>query len=317
MSRPYYRKKNRKSSLIIGMIILAWSFLAVYQKLYVPAQNPAAQQTGTTASATAASGSASVYFLDVGQGDSELIRLPDGTNILIDAGTTETREELSEYLKNMGITKLDILIATHPHEDHIGGMTQVVKDFDIGTLYLPKIAENQTPTTRTYENLLDAAEAKNYKLTQGKAGMTVLDNKNEKLEFVAPNAENYKDLNDYSIVTKFTYGKTSFLFTGDAEAPSEKEILKADYNVKADVLKVGHHGSSSSTSAAFLKAVAPQYAIISCGKDNDYGHPHKEVMNRLQKANVQTYRTDEQGTVLATTDGSKISFQTNQPSLVK
>lgn len=258
-----------------------------------------------------------VYFLDVGQGDSELICLPNGTHVLIDTGTTDGADELVSYIKNLGITKIDYLIATHPHEDHIGGMTAVISTFEIGNIYMPKVAANQVPTTKCYENMLNAISKKGLKITQSKGGMTVLNSGNTKLEFFAPNGSKYNDLNSYSIVAKFTFGSNRILFTGDADTDSEKEMLKNGYDLKCDILKCGHHGSSTASSTAFLKAVDPQYAMISCGVNNDYGHPHKAVLDRLNKMKIAIYRTDLQNTILARCTGSSITVTPNQKSVIK
>ena len=283
-----------------------------------PQEAPAPQAATSSVSASAASSTqAMIYYLDVGQGDSELIRLPGGENILIDTGTGETADKLVSLLQELGVKRVDHLIATHPHEDHIGGMESVVRKIPVGKIYMPKVADKQIPTTRTYEGLIDAISDKKLKITQAKAGMTIPLSGQAKLELLAPNGTQYDDLNNYSVVAKLTYGQKTFLFTGDAEKLSEKEMLNKNYDLKCDVLKCGHHGSSSSTSAAFLKAVSPQFAVISCGLNNDYGHPNKEVLSRLQKAGVKVYRTDLQGTILARCDGRSITFETGQKSLVK
>lgn len=257
----------------------------------------------------------SIYYLDVGQGDSTLIRLPSGETILIDAGLSETDDALINRLRQLGVKKVDHLIATHPHADHIGGMAKVIEDMEIGKFYLPRVADKQVPTTRTYENMLDAAAAKGLKLTQGKAGMTILQSDDTKLEFLGPVSEKYDDLNDYSIVVKLTFGKRRFLFMGDAEKTSENELLDRTKTLGSDVLKVGHHGSNSSSTAAFLKVVEPKYAIISCGLDNSYGHPHKEVLSRLERIGATVYRTDLNGTILLRCDGNALSFRTGLSSV--
>lgn len=256
-----------------------------------------------------------VYYLDVGQADSQLIRLPDGANILIDAGTRAAGDGLTAYLQELGVRKIDALIATHPHEDHIGGMAKVIGNFEVGRIYMPKVAESQTPTTRTYEDLLDAIAAKGLKITQAKAGVTVLEDGGAKVELLAPGGEAYDGLNDYSAVTKLTFFEKKFLFTGDAEKDSEREMVESGRDLKCDVLKCGHHGSSTSTTAAFLKAAGPSYAVISCGAGNDYGHPHKEVLDRLEKAGIAVYRTDLQGTILMRCDGERITVEANQKSV--
>lgn len=244
-----------------------------------------------------------VHYIDVGQGDSELIQIGD-KNILIDAGTSD--KKALDYLKKINVTKLDYVIATHPHEDHIGSMDDVINYCTIGTFYAPKV----TTTTKTYENMIDALKKKNLKITVPKVGEQInIDNAT--LTFIAPNSTKYDDLNNYSIVVKVKYGNNSFLFTGDAEALSEGEILQKQLDIQADVLKVGHHGSSSSTSQDFLNKVNPKYAVISCGKDNDYGHPHKETLDKLKAKNIGIFRTDLSGTIIATSDGSKITFNTD------
>lgn len=279
--------------------------------------NPASSPGPNKAAQTPPSGDALIYYLDVGQGDSQLIRLPDGENILIDAGTRSTAKALVSYLKDLGVGKLDILIATHPHEDHIGGMPEVIQNFEIGKIYVPKVADSQIPTTKIYENFLDAVEDKGLKLTAAKGGDVILDGGAARLEFFAPNSEKYDGLNSYSIVTKLTYGQKSFLFTGDAEKDSENEMVELGYDLKSDVLKCGHHGSDTSTSDVFLNAVAPVYAVISCGVDNDYGHPHEETLERLEMAGATVYRTDQLDTILARCDGEGITFQPRQPAVIE
>ena len=247
---------------------------------------------------------ASVIFVDVGQGDCEIIRLADGRNILIDAGTDEGEDKLVRKIKDYGIKKFDIVIATHPHEDHIGGMDEVIDSFDIGCVYMPDVVT----TTKTFENLLDSIENKNVKVNKAKAGVFVIDEENISMVFVAPNSDKYEDLNNYSAVLKFTYGECSFLFTGDAEKLSENEMLEASTDLSARVLKVGHHGSSTSSGKKFIKEVNPDYAIIEVGEDNEYGHPHKETTKALK--NTKVYRTDLHGDITAVCDGVNIKITT-------
>ena len=244
-----------------------------------------------------------VHYLDVGQADSILVQSPSGKTMLIDAGNSGDSEFIKDYIKKLKIKKIDILIATHPHEDHIGGMKAIVEAFDIGKIYMPK----STATTKTYKNLLTAVKNKNMKITTAVPGKMEFD-ADLNANILAPNSEEYKDLNDYSVVVKVTYPKTSFLFTGDAEEVSEEEMKEKKYDMKADVLKVGHHGSRSSTSEAFLKAVSPKYAIVSVGKDNDYGLPDETVMDRLEAAKVKVFRTDIDGTIIAKSDGKTVTF---------
>ncbi|ABY93611.1 MAG: Beta-lactamase domain protein [Caldanaerobacter subterraneus] len=251
-----------------------------------------------------ATDSLTVNYIDVGQGDSIFIQTPSGKTMLIDAGTPEMGSKVIKYIKSQGINKIDVLIGTHPHNDHIGGIVEIIKTFKIGKFYMPKV----TTTTRTFEEVLKAAKSKGLSINVAKTGVVIDLGDGIIAKMLAPNSSHYEDLNNYSAVIKITYGNTSFLFTGDASEQSEKEMLSKGYNLKADVLKIGHHGSSSSSTWAFLKAVHPKYAVISCGKYNDYGHPHKETMKKLRSLGIIVYRTDECGTVIAVSDGKTINF---------
>lgn len=206
-----------------------------------------------------------VHFLDVGQADSILVQLPNGQTMLIDAGNNSDANFVVDYIKKAGIKKIDYLVGTHPHEDHIGGLDAVIKDFDIGKVIMP----NKTHTTDTFKDVLTATQNKGLKITKAEAGKVLLDENGLNITILAPSGSSYEELNNYSAVIKLTFGKTSFLFTGDAEDISEFEMLAKSISPKADVLKVEHHGSDSSTSAGFLKAVDPAYAVISVGTDND------------------------------------------------
>lgn len=243
-----------------------------------------------------------VHFLDVGQGDSIFIELPTNETILIDASIKDASNKIINYLREENVSKIDYVFATHPHSDHIGGMSAVIKAFDIGQIYMPKAVT----TTKTYENLLLTIKDKNLKIKAAKAGNTIIDTDDLKLVVLAPNQDSYESLNNYSIVLKLTYKEKSFLFMGDAETLSEKEITG---DIQADVLKVGHHGSRTSTSQAFLNKVNPSYAVISVGLNNDYKHPHQEVIDRLEKKNIKIYRTDQNGDIMFTTDGYNIDVK--------
>lgn len=242
-----------------------------------------------------------VHYIDVGQGDCIFAELPGGKSMLIDAGTNESVATVCDYISATGEDTLDYVIATHPHSDHIGGMDGVIDEFDIGVFYMPDVQNN----TRTFESMLDSLEASDAKVVKAEAGVVVYEEDNLKIQLIAPTEDYYDGFNDYSAVVKLTYGETDFLFMGDAEKYSESKI-KAD--VSADVLKVGHHGSNSSSGEKFLKKVNPGYAVISCGQGNDYGHPHKEVTERLNKRNIKIFRTDMLGTVVIGSDGEKIEY---------
>ncbi|WP_147565408.1 ComEC/Rec2 family competence protein [Clostridium tyrobutyricum] len=243
-----------------------------------------------------------VHYIDIDQGDSELIQV-NGKNLLIDAGPNKSKDKLMSYLSNHNIKKFDYVIATHPDEDHIGGMGDVIKNYTVDTFYAPKKISN----TRTFEYMINQLKNKNMKIDVPKPGMQLDFGNNTKAEILAPNSDSYPDTNDYSIVLKIAYGNNKFLFTGDAEKASEMEMLHKNYDITADVLKVGHHGSSSSTSEEFLNRVNPKIAIISCGKDNKYGHPTKKTINKLKKKDIQIYRTDIDETIVLKSDGNTIT----------
>ena len=243
-----------------------------------------------------------LHFINVGQADSILVQ-QGNYNMLVDAGTTEATSTIVNYLKSHGVKKLDYVIATHPHEDHIGGMATVIKDFGIGKIYAPKV----TTTTVTFKNFMEAIQAKKLSISVPTPG-TSFKLGTATCQIIAPNSGSYEDLNNYSAVLKITYGKNTFLLTGDAQTQSEQEMLAKKFNLKADVLKVGHHGSNTSTSASFLKAVSPKYAIISVGKGNVYDHPSKATLDKLAEAKIAVYRTDQVGTIVVTSDGKTITI---------
>jgi beta-lactamase superfamily II metal-dependent hydrolase len=250
-----------------------------------------------------------VSFIDVGQGQSILIK--DAENaVLIDAGEAEYGETVSDFVKSAGVDTLDLIIASHPHSDHIGGLPAVMENVAVREVRLPIIPDDKTPTTRIYENFLDAVSDGDIPLTETSAGDEINIGA-MRLKVLSPekNAE-YNDLNDYSAVIMLSYGDTCFLFTGDAEKPAESILTESGYNLSADVLAVGHHGSSNSSTENFLAEVKPQIAVISCGKDNDYGHPTAEALARLGVYTDKIYRTDIDQTVVIITNGKDIKIKT-------
>lgn len=257
--------------------------------------------TVTTTTQDDIKGNLVVSFIDVGQADSILIQC-DTQTMLIDAGNNDDGQLVEDYLKSRNITKIDYLVGTHPHEDHIGGLDYIIDNFEIEKVYMPK----KTATTKTFKDVVNSLNKKAIKPIAPKVG--------ESFKIGSANAtilgpvKEYEDANDNSIVIKLDYQDTSFLFTGDAESISEKDIIKTGANLKADVLKLGHHGSRTSSSDKFLDEVNPRYAIISCEKDNDYGHPHVQTMDKMKERKIDVYRTDEEGTIVATSDGKNIKF---------
>jgi len=243
-----------------------------------------------------------IHYIDVGQGDSILIQI-HGKNMLIDAGTTESTKDLINYLKKQKISKFDYIIETHPHEDHIGAMSKIIDKFKTDKFYAPKIIAN----TKAFDNMVASLQKKSLKIRIAKAGLNLDLGNDIKCEILAPNSDAYTDINNYSAVIKLVFGNTTFIFEGDAEKLSEDEMINKGYDLACDVLKVGHHGSRTATSEEFLSQTHPKIAIISCGLNNDYGHPHKPTLSKLNAINSKIYRTDKDGTILLESDGTKIS----------
>lgn len=246
-----------------------------------------------------------LHFIDVGQGDCTLIE-SKGSFALIDAGEYSEHEKVISYLSAQGVESLDFIISTHPHSDHCGGLSEVVRNFDTATFICP----NANSDTSSWEYVLDAVDERGVQCENpelydtyqlGGATLTIL----------SPSSESvYSDLNNYSIVCMLEYGNTSVLLTGDAEKLVERELVSGTYDLSADVLKCGHHGSSTSSCSEFLDAVDPSAAIISCGKDNDYGHPHDEVLEALENRSIPIWRTDEMGNIIVASDGEQIYIST-------
>lgn len=248
-------------------------------------------------------GSLSVHFIDVGQGDCIYINQGE-YNMLIDAGNNEDGEKLVSYLKSLNVNGFDYVIGTHPHEDHIGGMDDIINNFEIENYYMP----DKLSTTKTFEDVLDALDAKGLSYNVPK-----IDDEfklGDATFKVIYSGDDTNDINDSSIVLKMTYGDNSFLFTGDATSNVEEIILNKD--IKSDVLKVAHHGSSYSSTTEFLDKVDPKYAIISVGKNNSYNHPASITLQKLSNRDIKVYRTDLDGTIIFTSDGTNLSVQTKK-----
>jgi competence protein ComEC len=244
-----------------------------------------------------------IHFIDVGQGDSELV-ISGGKTMLIDAGEVDKGMVVVNYLDKLGIEKLDYIIGTHPHSDHIGGLTDLIKNFEVDNVILPKIADEYVPTTRVYENLLDIISEKKLKINQAKSGDEIRLG-DATVAILSPLFDD-EELNNYSVVTLITYGSNNFLLTGDAEKKVENALLKEASLPKIDVFKAGHHGSKTSNSSNFLKVLKPKIVAIECG-DNSYGHPNQEVIDRFLEYTDKIYRTDVDGTIVMKSDGRQIN----------
>ena len=274
-------KKNNLKKYIILILLLSsffYTFFSYVQKNFFQVSNHNLQ----------------FHFIDVGQGDSSLIITPKG----------KTKKVVS-YVREQGIEKLDLVIATHPDADHIGGMDKVIKNFDIDVFAMPDVSAK----TNQYKQIQRELKAKKMKTTRLYQGDEVQIDDDIDFEILSPvKGKKYDDTNEYSIVAKIVYKDTSFILMGDATMENEVDIINNVLDIDIDVLKLGHHGSSTSSSDYFITKTSPKIAIISCGKNNKYGHPHQEVMRVLKKHGVTPYRTDEMGDIVITSDGKEIKY---------
>ncbi len=299
------KKKSRQSLSTLVIIIVLLAILCAVSPTFranvfdVLGIEPPERTEEPLAPDILSSEQAEVHIIDIGQGDSALVRT-DNFNLLIDAGTGKFEEKLVAYLKDVGVTKIDIMLLTHPHEDHIGGADVVIDEFEVGEIIMP----DATTDTRAFERVLDGAENKNIPISTVFRGDSFTEG-GFKFDILSPDDKKYSDLNNTSIVLKLTYGDVSMMFTGDAEALVEREILDAysEADLKCIFLKAGHHGSSTSNTEEFLNAVSPEYVSISCETDNDYGHPHIEPLELFEKLKINVKRTDLEGSFVYVTDG--------------
>lgn len=317
---------NKQTRLLIAVLLLCLLAACIYaampedtapaaasstplQASPAPEETPAATPPGPLAQ----SGYLDAYVLDVGQGDSIFLRSPSGKTMLVDASTSGMYTRIHAFLEAQNVKRLDIVIATHPHADHIGGMERIVRQYEIGAFYMP----DAVSTSKTFEKLIDALEELSVPVYEALGGEAALLEWDEQVEvrLLSPLANGaYENTNDFSVVCRVRFGETAILLTGDAQSDAEEAILRtlpASY-LQADILKVGHHGSSTSTGAAFFAAVDPAIAIMSLGKDNTYGHPHEEIVSLLEDAGIPYYQTDMHGTVHVRLDGAVFHVETEK-----
>lgn len=294
---------KRTTVLLIAVFMLLCSCAkpsANNEKEIRSSSTPIATPSAQTDMPTHVSGDRLIsHFIDVGQGDCEFIELPNGKCMLIDAGERNCAEAVISYINKLKYKKLDYVVVTHAHSDHMGGMNEVIRSFDVGRIFMPKAGNN----TLSYEKLLQAVSDKGLKIKAAKAGVTVCSDEGLLVELIAP-VRDYDDLNNTSAVVKITFGDNVFLYMGDAESESESDITA---DVSCDVCKVGHHGSNSSSTADFVSRTHAKYAVISVGADNSYGHPKEKVIKRWESFGAQILRTDILGTIVITGDGKAVS----------
>jgi competence protein ComEC len=280
-------------TVITALIMAALSLLFPKEESYAPAPAETLPISGN---------GLTIHFIDVGQADCALLEC-DGEYAIIDAGYPERADKVVEYMTGLGVEALDLLVATHPHGDHIGGLPTVLDAYPVETVWSSELPFSND-YTRSFQN---AVALQRVPLTVPEIG-DVFELGDATITVIGPVRMDYEDVNNISLVLMVQYGDIRFLFTGDMERDAEEELLDSGADVKADVLKVGHHGSYTSTSYRFLYEVEPTYAVICVGGNNEYGHPHDEPMSRLQDADVTIYRTDKMYDIVAVTDGKDIQF---------
>ena len=250
-------------------------------------------------------GTLEVHYIDIGQGDSVLIRQGDSA-MLIDAGNNSKGTAVWSYLRSLNVESLDYAVATHPDADHIGGLDVILYKMDCGMIFMPSVKKD----TKTYEELMDTIKQRRQTYNVPERG-SIYTLGNAQFEILTDTGKDYgENVNDYSIALRLVFGDTSFLFTGDAEEAAEHDMIEGGQNLLSDVYKASHHGADTANTEEFLTAVNPKYCVISCGQDNTYGHPRAGFLNRLRAMGINVYRTDEQGTVVAFSDGQTITFNT-------
>lgn len=293
-----------KNKIGLNIWVVVWILCMII--LFLPSQNTPIATENNIPNPTNVE-TLEVHYIDVGQGDCTLLSC-GGQTMLIDCGDSSHGIAIQSYLYEQDIEYIDYLVLTHPDADHIGGAPVIITKFDIGQIYMSDYEKDNM----IYEKLLDSMEYRYYSWATPTVGDTILLG-STKLTFIGPVTE-YDSPNDSSLCLIAQNGETSFLFSGDAEDRAEMDMLLSGADVNVDVYKVAHHGSSSSSSTAFLSAMHPKYAVISCGKDNDYGHPHRSVIDSLESMGISIFRTDKQGSIIATSDGEKILWNINSYS---
>ncbi len=293
------RRKSINSKIITVAAVLLVAVLSLFlTKNFIPIDK-VFEESGLRNTQQASADKMYVSFIDVGQGNCTLLRC-GGKAILVDSGEVGAAQTVINYIKNLGIDELNCVLVTHPHTDHMGAMTKILYEFKIDDLIMPEIPEEIIPTNKTYEKFLTAVSDNAGNVIAAKPGETYSYGE-MKLEIFAP-LRDYDNLNDMSAVSRISYGDTSVMFTGDATTTVEKDLLKKNINYSATVLNVGHHGSKTSSSEAWLRAVNPKYAVISCGVNNDYGHPHSLITKRLEEFGIEYFETDLLGTIVFESD---------------
>ena len=305
--KRYFRKHKNVAYGLLSLalaVIIAVELLLGWENVLI--------WTGLKPSPVTAEGVMEVHYIDVGNADSILIRQGDKA-MLIDAGERGDNDDILDYFRKHGVSELDLVISTHPHADHVGAMSMILEKIPVKRFVMAYMPAEATPTSMVYEDMLEMLDQKNIPVDEAKPG-TIYTLGDAEVQILAPFTET-DDANDMSVVTRVVFGQNSFLFTGDAGKTVENQLMKSGYDIQADVLKVSHHGSNTANSLTFLKKVKPQYAVITCGADNLYGHPHDEVVSRLKKQKATIYRSDVYGDIVFYSDGENITIETEKGAL--
>lgn len=325
----YHRRRNQKGmwenpAAKVGIVVFAIFMLfslviytndVLFKFDFIPSSEQIKSWlTGGNTVTTVADGEIAVHYIDVGQGDCELIIAGD-MNVLIDCGEKIYSDRVIRYLRDLGIRRLNLVIATHPHEDHIGGMADIMQEFTVDKIVMPEIPSEILPMSTNFERMLDVIDRKGITAEYSRQGSRIQLGSGAELDFIAPVHDDYSTLNNFSIVCRLVHGERSFLFTGDVERSAESDIVNSGQYIKCDVLKVGHHGSTSSSTPAFIEAADPEYAVIEVGAGNSYGHPKQEVLNRLVEHGCRIYTTMDSGNIVFVSDGESLRITTEKGSV--
>lgn len=298
VSKRKRRRKKNKTLNVLAIAILSVVIAFVWSYINPNGHIPTAVITSDT--------DVTVHFIDVGQGDCELI-LDHGEAILIDAGENDQGEAVVRYLRSCGVNHLKLAVGTHPHSDHIGGMDTVLENIPTDELLLPNVSEECVPTTRTYQEVLEAADENGTRISWAESGTEYTVGEGI-LYVLGPVADDYTELNSWSVPMRYCYQNTSFFFGGDIEKDAEKDLLASGQNLQSTIMKLNHHGSNTSNTEEFLRAVNPQAYVIEVGAGNSYNLPSDKVIARLGTTPV--YRTDRDGTIVFGTDGNTLQVMT-------
>lgn len=303
-------KKVRAVQIAVLVVLVLLALLVTYApSLGLPSWGDLFRESGVNQAVNAKDYPFSVHYIDVGQADCSLVICGEDT-ILIDAGEVDSYDKIRTYLESQNVKEIDYLILTHAHADHIGSADEILKSYAVQNVIMPKYTEENMPTAKVYADLLYALADSGAKAIAAKPG-NIYTLSGCSFTVLAPNKA-YEEMNNSSVVIRLVYGDTTFLFQGDAEKKAEQDILDSRLALSADVIKLGHHGSNTSSSSGYLSKVQPQFAVISCGEKNSYGHPSDKVLMRLDDMGIDYRRTDRNGTIVVTSDGNEISVMTER-----